>query len=177
MSKKTLLSNKEKMDKAKRLKTSNENNSQENQNSASNQSNQLNYVLRRQLKDQIINILNQLTALLYGETIDKDNEKNLIKENQNLIQELVNLRLSKENDLYNHLNQNQLVLDIDDDTRMKIIVNLIKNFNYSISHPNFILDEDKMNLIFENKKRINSLLHWEVRFIKSDTITDLSIGK
>ena len=138
---------------SKRLKTSNENSIQ---NSTSNT--KLDYVLKRITKDEIINLLNQHTALLYGETIDKANEEKMIEKNQNLIKELINLNLSKEYDSKNELIDNQLVLDIDYDTKVKIINNLIMNFNYSISHPNSISVDVKMNLIQDNNKLIILLL-------------------
>ena len=137
-------------------------------------------VLKWSTKDEIIYNLNQLCAFLYGKALEKDGKAKMIKDLNCLISILINLPLNEDaygengyilNDL-SLIAKDELVLEIEHDTRMIIIENLIKNTFVFTG-----LIENKMSLIEENYNLINILLNCPVRFAKISIPNDLLIVK
>ena len=127
-------------------------------------------VLKWCTKNKIINVLNQNTDSLNGQTIEKENEEKMIEETKNLIEELINLPLKINYDLNeeiisnNFVAKSMIVLDIDRKTRLKIIDNLINNHNFTMLYGDLIKVETKKNLIDDNNQLINLLLNWKTRY-------------
>ena len=170
--------------------TSNENQVLIYQDSASNEVNNL--VLELETRNVVINNLTQFSILLHGKSMSKDDKDKMIKNNKELIIKLVCLPLmvldenkKQSKAISNDSIKDDLVLCIDNDTRLKIIDSLIRNINHSIHYANSILADAKVSLIRENNKLINSLLNWTVKLVKIDDQNSLideetykaSIGK
>ena len=169
----------------KRLKTTNnESNNQESSSKDENSlaSDQLNdlVVLKYSTKEWIITSLIKLISLLHGKLISNETKIEMMKDNDELILALASLpkksiqasdsALSLENSL-----NNDLVLDVSRETRLKLIDNLINNRAILSSSSNLITAEFKTNLIEKNNKLIIHLLDLKTRLIQITNETNTSI--
>lgn len=121
-----------------------------------------------ELNKKIINILNDfIESLLINQQTTLTNENNLFKNNEDLIKRLCRLELSKPSD---KLNSCKLILKLDYEFRFLIINQLIKNADFSIHNRKILEENDKKNLIEENKDLVIKLMNINVESTFDDLI-------
>ena len=158
--------------KSKRLKTSNENEEMANQNLLINTSNQLlneqnDLIIKRYLRDKIINNLIEFNALLCGETMTEDVQKRMLEDNQELALSFINLKLNQTNStktIDNDSTTMELVFYLNRTIRLNLIDNLINNC--IIFSGVSISNENKTKLKDENNQLITQLLTYPSKLVK-----------
>lgn len=98
------------------------------------------FQLNWSIRDELIININQHNQLLIGKMISKDNREMILKNNIGLYRVLVNLKLKTneeiKNDTSDKVGSNEIVLDLDWNTRLKVIIliidlnELLKLLNY-----------------------------------------------
>ena len=147
--------------------------------STSNQSNLL--VLNWRLREFVINELNKLSSLLFCRELDELERSKMLKDNLGLIEKLVDLPSKSDfdknlNNSSNSKTTSELVLDIDNKTRLKIINSLVNNRNYAI-FKHEITNCARISLIDENTQLINLIKNWPIRNVANQLSTLNGEGK
>ena len=113
--------------------------------------------------------------MLHGKKMTKELEEYTIEANQSLILKLINLQIVNGLSSSNLSIHNDLTLEISCATRLKLVENLIRNYNCTILNSNPIEKESKMNLIDENNKMVHLLIDLPARYMINDAKSTLFI--